>query len=119
MDVKNSINRILDGSEAQDLSNQELKDIRAAISATSRWDNIKSSGIVAIPPGDATKAFGRINKILRANGIYLVPVGELECFIKEVGGHGPEWVNKVLETYPNLYDQVYEPITQFIYEMNL
>lgn len=27
---------------------------------------------------------------------YIVPVGELECFVKEVGDHGLEWANKVI-----------------------
>ena len=46
--------------------------------------------------------------------IYIVPVGELECFVKEVGGHGPEWVNSVLEIYPDLDDSVYDEIKKFI-----
>ena len=48
-----------------------------------------------------------------------MPVGELECFIKEVGGHGPEWSNAVLEKYPDLNDEVYAKIRNFIKEMNL
>ena len=27
--------------------------------------------------------------------------------MKEVGGHGPDWVNKVLEKYPDLSTEVY------------
>lgn len=50
---------------------------------------IKSAGISAIPAGDASFAFKRLNLTLQLNGIYIVPVGELECFIKDVGGHGP------------------------------
>ena len=51
--------------------------------------------------------------------MYIVPVGELECFIKEIGGHGPDWVNKVLETYPDLEDATYTTIQEFISSMNL
>ena len=58
-------------------------------------------------------------EILRANGIYIVPVGELEGFVKEVGGHGPDWVNKVLEKYPDLNAEVYAQVRQFISAMNL
>lgn len=50
---------------------------------------------------------------------FIVPVGELECFVREVGGHGPEWANTVLERYPNLDDAVYHRITEFIESMEL
>ena len=43
-----------------------------------------------------------------------MPVGELECFVKEVGGHGPEWVNTVLENYPDMNNAVYKDVKDFI-----
>ena len=30
-------------------------------------------------------------------GLWIVPVGELEGFCKSVGGHGPRWVQQVIE----------------------
>lgn len=118
-DAKTSINRIIDGSQNQDLSNREIKDIRTVISTISKWDTIKSAGISAIPAGDATSAFRRLNQVLQLSGIHIVPVGELECFIKDVGGHGPEWVNKVLETYPGLDNPVYNQIREFMDSLSL
>lgn len=118
-DAKTTINRVLDASANRELSNREIKEIRTAISTISKWDTLKSSGIPAIPAGDATIAFRRMEQILRTNGIYIVPVGELEGFVKEVGGHGPDWVNKVLENYPDLSAEVYSQVRQFIAEMNL
>ena len=55
-DAKTTINRVLDASENRELSNREIKDIRSAISTISKWDALKSSGISAIPAGDATVA---------------------------------------------------------------
>lgn len=118
-DAKTSINRIIDGSQNQDLSNREIKDIRTVISTISKWDTIKSAGISAIPAGDATSAFRRLNQVLQLRGIHIVPVGELECFIKDIGGHGPEWVNKVLETYPGLDNPVYNQIRKFMDSLSL
>lgn len=112
--AKAIINQVLDGSGNTDLSNREIKDIRDAISILSKWDGIKKSGVTAIPSGNATTSFKKIDQLLREKGIYIVPVGELECFIKEVGGHGPEWANAVLETYPDLDNEVYKTITEFI-----
>ena len=31
-----------------------------------------------------------------------------------MGGHGPDWTNKVLEAYPDLSDVVYDDIKKFI-----
>lgn len=118
-DAKTSINSVLDSSSNPELSKRELKDIRAAISTISKWETIKSAGTSALPAGDATVAFERMNQKLRDKGIYIVPVGELECFIKEIGGHGPEWVNKVLESYPDLDAVVYTQIKQFISDLHL
>ena len=67
-----------------------------------------------MPAGDATLAFKNMNNVLKAVGIFIVPVGELECFVKEVGGHGPEWTNSVLETFPDLENEVYDEIKEFV-----
>ena len=117
--TKTMICSIFDASTAQILSDQEIKDIRKAISTVSKWSALKTSGVAAIPAGDATGAFRRIDQTLREKGIFIVPVGELEGFIKEVGGHGPEWVNKVFETFPNFNADEYSGVRQFISEVNL
>ena len=117
--AKSIINQVLDSSKNKNLSNKEIEAIEEAVSTISRWKVLKSSGISALSPGDATSSFRRIDGLLKEHGIYIVPVGELECFIKEVGGHGPEWVNKVLVEYTNLDDEVYKSITEFITSMNL
>lgn len=118
-DAKTSINRIIDGSQNQDLSNREIKEIRTVISTISKWETIKSAGITAIPSGDAAQAFRRLNETLQLNGIHIVPVGELECFIKDIGGHGPEWTNNVLQAYPHIDNPVYNQIREFIGNLNL
>lgn len=117
--AKASIDAIFDRSKSKTLTSSEIKEIRDVISTTSKWTPIKNGGVSALPAGDATQAFGNIDSELRQQGIYIVPVGELECFIKEIGGHGPDWVNKVLETYPDLEDATYTTIQEFISSMNL
>ena len=96
-----------------------INEIREVISTISKWKGLKASGVASIPSGNATSSFRTMNELLKSNGIFIVPVGELECFIKEVGGHGPEWTNRVLERYTNLDDDVYKNITEFITSMNL
>lgn len=118
-DARTSINTVLDGSKNAELTQREISEIRETVSPDSKWDAVKRYGVSAIPAGNATNSFNKINEILKDNGIFIVPVGELECFVKEVGGHGPEWVNNVLETYPDLDHEKYRSITDFIRSMNL
>lgn len=113
-DVCTNVNRICEKSNNQYLSSNELKEIRGTISVISKWHAIKKGGVSALPAGDATVAFKNMNNVLKDTGIFIVPVGELECFVKEVGGHGPEWTNSVLETFPDLENKVYDEIKEFV-----
>lgn len=117
--AKSIINQVFDSSKNKNLSNKEIEAIEEAVSTISKWKILKSSGVSALSPGDASSSFRKIDGLLKECGLYIVPVGELECFIKEVGGHGPEWVNKVLVEYTNLDDEVYNRITEFIASLNL
>lgn len=114
---KDEIQSLLQSLEGDNLSDDDIKKVSNAIRRSSKWDDLKKMGIAAIPSGDAMKAFENINVALKKSGIYLVPVGELEGFVKSVGGHGPEWVNRVLEEYPDLDDAKYDDICKFVKEV--
>ena len=98
---------------------EEIDRICGIVKTISKWDNIKKYGSKAIPAADATAAYERIEERLNSFGIYIVSEGELECFVSKIGGHGPQWVNDVLESYPDLNDKVYATITVFIKKMGL
>lgn len=117
--AKSSINQILDSSTSTDLSKREIGEIEDVISTISKWKAIKNSGVSALPAGNATSSYKKLDELLKENGIFIVPVGELECFIKDVGGHGPDWTNSVLEKYPDLDNEAYKSITEFVDSMNL
>lgn len=56
----------------------------------------KDGGLMRLH-GEARQAADDLLEKLREYGIFLVPVGELECWLTEleVGGHGPEWLTAV------------------------
>lgn len=118
-EARAAILSVIDAKTEKVLSGTEMSAIKSTVKVSSKWDNLKAVGISALPAGDATAAFGRLDRVLRGACIYLVPVGELENFVKEVGGHGPEWVNKVFEEYPDMNHDVYTGIRNFIAQMNL
>lgn len=118
-EARTEINRIIDASNNEELTKREIQKIQETVKTISKWEDVKHGGKHAIPAGNATNAFNRIDCEFRKHGIYLVPVGELECFVKEVGGHGPEWVNTVLENYPNMNNAVYKEVKDFIRGMDI
>lgn len=79
------------------VSKQILADMRKLTRRASPWDHVKMSGVAAIPSGEPTKATKRLLANLKQLGIFVVPNGEMEGFCREVGGHGPRWVEQVLE----------------------
>lgn len=113
-DVSMCIQRICEKSNKEYLSSSDIKEIKASVNVISKWDGIKKGGISALPAGNATFEYKKMDDLLNSAGIFIVPVGELECFIKEIGGHGPEWANIVLERYPNLDNEVYDKIKSFV-----
>lgn len=106
-------------SSAAYYTENEVKNIKNLLKGKSYWSILKESGKNAIPAGKAIPAFKNINEIAKAHNLFIVPVGELECFIKEVNSHGPHWVNDVLEQYTNLTDSVYDEVKKFIGLLNL
>ena len=118
-DAKTSINEILDAKQGTELSKKEIEAINNVIRTVSKWDNIKHFGETVVPAGDATNAYKHLKQVLSDHKIYLVPVGELEGFVKEKGGHGPNWVNDVLEAYPDLSSGVYDQVKEFIGSIGL
>lgn len=114
---KTNVLSILDSSTKKELSGAEIKKINEELRIESKWESLKKYGVSALPRGDATASFETMNRQLQECGIYIVPVGELECFIRGVGSHGPDWTNKVLEQHSDLNDEVYDDIKKFIKEV--
>ena len=98
---------------------REVQNIKNLLKEKSYWSILKESGENAIPAGQPIQAFKNINEIAKAHNLFIIPVGELECFIKEVNSHGPHWVNAVLEHYSDFNDSVYETVKEFIRSLDL
>ena len=71
--------------------------IQAILRRSSAWSHAKQIGEAFIPNGDASVAGQRLFSQLRRLGLFVVPVGEIEGFVRTIGGHGPAWVNAAIE----------------------
>lgn len=107
------------GEENDYYTENDVRKIKEMLKGKSYWNILKESGENAIPAGEPIQAFNKINQVAKEHSLFIVPVGELECFVKEISSHGPNWVNDVLEKYSNLNDSVYDKVKAFIGLLNL
>jgi len=114
-EIANEISKILKKVPATGEFPRILRaEITSLFKKASPWDAVKDGGKAALPPGEATRHFGALDTICRQFGLWIVPVGELEGFCKEVGGHGPRWVQQVLENYDLARDSRFSEARNFI-----
>ena len=92
-EIKKSIIAMLENSEEQDLPKSEVID---TMKQTNPWNMVKRYGADGIPKGDAQRDYTALIEKLEAVGIYLVPVGEIENYCREIGSHGPKFVTRLL-----------------------
>lgn len=118
-EFKRTIAALLDKAATPYLTKDEIEEIKFQTKTTTKWSQLKAIGFAAIPAGDATASINAINNNLKELGIHIVPCGELENFVKDVGGHGSDWVNDALEKHKNFESEVYKDIREFVASWNI
>lgn len=113
--VKNELKKI----DGDTLRNKDIKELLKNLLLPNKWDNLKQFGYNAIPAGDGQTAFDELINSFISYNLFIVKEGELECFIRTVGGHGPKWVDNVLAKYPDFDDPIYESVTKFVSSWNI
>jgi hypothetical protein len=96
--LKEQMGNLLDEIENDNPTDEEERKIKALLKERSGgWAEAKEYGERGVPPGDAAARLTTLLAYLREVGLFVVPEGELEGFARGVPGHGPRWVNGVLE----------------------
>jgi len=95
-DVRREIGEVLNGVTTTTFPAAAKTRIQALLKRSSAWAHAKVVGKAFVPSGEASKACERLLTTLRAGGLHVVEVGELEGYVRTEGGHGPRWVNAVL-----------------------
>ena len=118
-EIVDSIKAISEMSHEKYLTSLELEKIKALLKPNSSWNALKESGLSSIPSGEASSSAKVIFDYLKSISVFILPVGELESFIKTVGGHGPQWVNEVLKQYPDFNHEIYDSLKSFVLSLNI
>ena len=117
-EIKKGILEILEETPTSgEFPQYQRSEIQASFRKASPWDAVKGSGESAIPSGDATQQFQKLLVLCKEMGLWIVPVGELEGFCKSVGGHGPRWVQQVIEDRDLANDPELERGRSFVREI--
>ena len=77
------------------------------------WTNIKKIGKAGFTD-KAPEAYEYVEKDCKAGGLFIVPVGEMECFDKTINKEKKEWVYHVLENYDLANEQKLEEARKFL-----
>ena len=117
-EIRKGIQELLSTPLSGDDSVKKLHSrIKAIFSKASPWDAIKNAGKSALPPGQATQQFQKLEGLCRQSGLWIVPVGEMEGFCKSIGDHGPGWVQQVIEQKELANDPDLEDARKFVREI--
>ena len=77
------------------------------------WTQIKKIGKSGFD-GNAPAAYEKVEEVCKTAGLFIVPVGEMECFDKTINKEKKEWVYHVLENYGLASESRLEGARQFV-----
>ena len=80
------------------------------------WEQIKEIGKAGFK-GNAPSAYENVEKICKSMGLFIVPVGEMECFDKTINKEKKDWVYEVLDRYNLANEPKLEEARKFIEEI--
>lgn len=95
--VSQKVKEILAALPTQKVTQDAANGIRDVLRQVSAWETVKKSGLSAVPQGDASKAATSLLSKLKQAGVFVVPCGEMESFVRSISGHGAAWVFEALD----------------------
>ena len=82
-------------------------------SANNAWNQIKKVGKAGFIGNEAV-AYDKVEAVCKSAGLFVVPVGEMECFDKTVNREKKDWVHHVLENYDLATEEKLEEARKFV-----
>ena len=113
--LADEIRDVLDDMDtAGEFPSTSRRKIDKILRANTHWGHVKKAGESAIPAGQATQHFAEFCELCESIGLWIVRVGELEGFCRSVGGHGPAWVQEVIQKRDLLQDEELRSARNFV-----
>lgn len=80
------------------------------------WEQIKKVGKAGFT-GNEPAAYEKVEEVCKSAGLFVVPVGEMECFDKTINKGKKDWIYNVLEKYDLATEKKLEEARKFIQEI--
>lgn len=80
------------------------------------WNQIKKVGKAGFTD-DEPNEYEKVEAVCKSAGLFVVPVGEMECFDKTINKEKKEWVYHVLENYELATEAKLEEVRKFVQEV--
>lgn len=80
------------------------------------WKQIKKVGKAGFT-GKEPAAYEKVEEVCKSAGLFVVPVGEMECFDKTINKEKKDWIYNVLEKYDLATEKKLEEARKFIQEI--
>lgn len=80
------------------------------------WAQIKKTGKAGFTDNEPA-AYENVEAICKQVGLFVVPVGEMECFDKTVNKEKKDWVYYILENYDLAVEPKLESARKFVQEI--
>ena len=77
------------------------------------WNQIKKTGKAGFTDSEPA-AYERVEAVCKSAGLFVVPVGEMECFVKTINKEKKDWVYYVLEHYNLATEQKLDDARKFV-----
>jgi len=91
-------------------------EVNGSQDSTVGWADLKKIGKSGFT-GSAPAAYEQVETVCKAAGLFIVPVGEMECFDKTINKEKKDWVFHVLENYNLANDSRLKDARKFIQEV--
>jgi hypothetical protein len=92
-----AIEQALSGRDEAPIDTAITSAISAALEPPAGWAAAKKKGRAEVPAGDATVALDSLLSALRQRGIFVVPTGAVESWVKSAAHRSTAWVVDVIE----------------------
>lgn len=80
------------------------------------WKQIKKVGKAGFT-GKEPAAYEKVEEVCKSAGLFVVPVGEMECFDKTINKEKKDWIYNVLEEYDLATEEKLEEARKFVQEV--
>ncbi|MFG2698004.1 ATP-dependent endonuclease [Kitasatospora sp. NPDC048407] len=106
--IKKQINEILgDPRNGDALTTEQRTNITALLKSSGGWPQLKKAGMPALGSGEPYAAVLRLTDYFARLGVFLVPVGELEGWVRQVpSANKSRWLTDVFEGRHHLHPSV-------------